>query len=53
MPVSWGMESGVPMFLGNVTREFYQTCINELGRDNQRDMIGLMYDKLMGTRVVP
>jgi 3-hydroxyisobutyrate dehydrogenase len=48
-----GVESGVPMFLGNVTRELYQTCISELGRDNQVDTIGLMYDRLAGTNVVP
>jgi 3-hydroxyisobutyrate dehydrogenase len=48
-----GTDSGVPMFLGNVTREIYQTCISELGRDNQVDTIGLMYDRLAGTNVVP
>ena len=48
-----GVDSGVPMFLGNVTRELYQTSISELGRDNQVDTIGLMYDRLAGTNVVP
>jgi 3-hydroxyisobutyrate dehydrogenase len=48
-----GMDSGVPMFLGNITRELYQTCISEMGRDNQVDTIGLMYDRLAGTKVVP
>jgi 3-hydroxyisobutyrate dehydrogenase len=48
-----GMESGVPMFLGNVTREIYQASICELGRNSQVDTIGPMYDRLAGTKVVP
>jgi len=48
-----GMESGVPMFLGNIARELYLTCISEFGQDSQVDTIGLMYDRLAGTKVIP
>jgi 3-hydroxyisobutyrate dehydrogenase len=48
-----GIESGVPMFLGNITREIYQTCISEMGASTQVDAIGLMYNRLAGTTVVP
>lgn len=48
-----GIDSGVPMFFGNVTRELYQTCIAEKGANAQVDTIGQFYDRLAGTQVVP
>ena len=48
-----GMDSGVPMFFGNITRELYQTCMAEMGREAQVDTVGQMYDRLAGTQVVP
>ncbi len=48
-----GIDSGVPMFFGNLTRELYQTCIAEMGRDAQVDTVGQVYDRLAGTQVVP
>jgi 3-hydroxyisobutyrate dehydrogenase len=43
----------VPMFFGNIARELYQTSIAEMGRDNQVDTVGLVFDRLAGTTVVP
>lgn len=48
-----GIESGVPMFFGNLTRELYQTCIAEMGANNQVDTVGQFFDRLAGTAVVP
>jgi 3-hydroxyisobutyrate dehydrogenase len=48
-----GMDSGVPMFFGNLARELYQLAINENGAQSQVDTVGLVYDKLAGTRVIP
>jgi len=48
-----GAESEVPMFFGNLTREFLQMCINEMGRDAKVDTAALVMDRLAGTRVVP
>ncbi len=47
------MDSDVPMFYGNVTREMLQVCINEMGRDAQVDTAALVIDRLAGTHVVP
>lgn len=48
-----GMDSGVPMFFGNIARELYQTCISEMGAGEQVDTVGLVMDRLAGTYVVP
>jgi 3-hydroxyisobutyrate dehydrogenase len=48
-----GSASGVPMFLGNVTRELYQMAISEKGAENQVDTIGQVYDRMAGTHVIP
>ena len=48
-----GIDSGVPMLFGNLTREFYQMCISELGRDAEVDTAALVVDRLAGTHVVP
>ena len=48
-----GSDSGVPMFYGNLTRDFYQMCINELGRDAQVHSAALVIDRIAGTHVVP
>jgi 3-hydroxyisobutyrate dehydrogenase len=48
-----GEESGVPMFLGNLTRELYQMCINEQGFNTKVDSAALVMDRLAGTHVVP
>ncbi len=48
-----GIDSGVPMFFGNLTREYLQICISEMGRDAQVDTAALVVDRLAGTHVVP
>jgi 3-hydroxyisobutyrate dehydrogenase len=48
-----GIDSEVPMFFGNLTREFLQMCISEMGRDAQVDTAALVVDRLAGTHVVP
>lgn len=48
-----GADSDVPMFFGNLTREFLQMCISEMGPDAKVDTAALVMDRLAGTRVVP
>jgi 3-hydroxyisobutyrate dehydrogenase len=48
-----GIESGVPMFFGNLTRELYQTYVSEMGAGAQVDTAALVVDRLSGTQVVP
>ena len=48
-----GIDSGIPMFFGNLTREFLQMCISDMGRDAQVDTAALVVDRLAGTHVVP
>jgi 3-hydroxyisobutyrate dehydrogenase len=48
-----GEDSGVPMFFGNVAREFYQMCINEMGDDAQVHAAALVVDRIAHTAVVP
>lgn len=48
-----GIDSGVPMFFGNVARELYQACINDMGATSQVDTAGQYYDRLAGTSVIP
>jgi 3-hydroxyisobutyrate dehydrogenase len=48
-----GESSGVPMFFGNLARELYQMCLNEMGGDAQVDTAALIVDRMAGTHVVP
>ncbi len=48
-----GSDSGVPLFLGNLTRELYQMYMNELGGGAKVDMAALIVDRMAGTKVVP
>lgn len=48
-----GIDSGVPMFFGNTTRELYQVCIAQNGSDAQVDTCGQVIDRFSGTSVVP
>ncbi|KVQ63103.1 NAD(P)-dependent oxidoreductase [Burkholderia territorii] len=48
-----GDDSKVPMFFGNVAREFYQMCINEMGADAQVHSAALVIDRIARTAVVP
>ncbi|MDR5752385.1 MULTISPECIES: NAD(P)-dependent oxidoreductase [unclassified Caballeronia] len=48
-----GTDSGVPLFFGNLTRELYQMCISEMGREAQVDTAALVMDRMAGTHVVP
>jgi 3-hydroxyisobutyrate dehydrogenase len=48
-----GIDSDVPMFFGNLVREYYQMCINEVGRDAQVNTAALVMDRIAGTKMVP
>lgn len=46
-------DAGVPALIGNLTRDIYQLCISEMGGEAQVDTIGLFYDRVAQTAVVP
>lgn len=48
-----GDDSGVPLFFGNLAREFYQMCASELGSETQVNAVALMFDRIAGTQMVP
>ncbi len=48
-----GVDSGVPLFFGNLAREFYQMCINQMGGATQVNSAALVIDRLAGTQMVP
>ncbi|MGV9869964.1 NAD(P)-dependent oxidoreductase [Rhodococcus koreensis] len=48
-----GAASGTPLFLGNLTRDLYQTHLNELGPQAEVDASALVIDRIAGTHVVP
>ncbi|RYE41590.1 MAG: NAD(P)-dependent oxidoreductase [Hyphomicrobiales bacterium] len=48
-----GNDASVPLLVGNLTREIYQMCINEMGFDTKVDSTALMMDRMAGTHVVP
>ena len=48
-----GIDSEVPMFFGNLTRELYRLCAAEMGRDAKVDSAALVMDRLASTQVVP
>ena len=43
--------SGVPLFVGNTVRAFYQACLGELGPQADADSAGTVIDHLAGTHV--
>lgn len=48
-----GSESGVPLLYGNLTQNYYQICINEMGGDSEVETAGLVIDRLTGSEVIP
>lgn len=48
-----GVDSSVPLFYGNLTRELYQMCANERGIGDKVNSAALVFDRLAGTKVVP
>jgi 3-hydroxyisobutyrate dehydrogenase len=48
-----GESSGVPMFVGNTVREFYQMCIGEYSYNTEVNAAALVMDRLAGTHLVP
>ena len=48
-----GADSGVPMLVGNLVKEFFQVCMNELGPEEEANASALVMDRLAGTHVVP
>nr|WP_268929338.1 NAD(P)-dependent oxidoreductase [Nocardia coffeae] len=47
-----GSESGLPMFFGNLTRDYLQLCINENGGEARVDTAALYVDRIAGTSIV-
>ena len=47
-----GVDSGVPMFFGNLVREFYQMAITEVGADAQVNATALVMQRIAGTKMV-
>ena len=48
-----GAASGVPMFFGNLAREFLQMCIGHQGPDAEVHTSAVVIDRMAGTQVVP
>jgi len=48
-----GAASGVPMFFGNLAREFYQMCMSQQGPDAEVHTSAIVIDRMAGTQVVP
>ncbi len=48
-----GSDSNVPLLLGNLVKEYYQMCINEMGWDAQANTAALVVDRIAGTQMVP
>jgi 3-hydroxyisobutyrate dehydrogenase len=48
-----GVDLGVPLLFGNLTREVYQMCISEMGQNADVNTAALMMDRLAGSHVVP
>lgn len=48
-----GSDTGVPMFFGNLAREFYQMCIAERGAQAQVHTAAQVIDRMSGTHFVP
>ena len=48
-----GIDSGVPMYYGNLSRETYQILVNEFGGDAEVDHAALFVDRVAETHLVP
>jgi 3-hydroxyisobutyrate dehydrogenase len=48
-----GIDSDVPMFFGNLTRDLYQLCIAKMGSENQVDTVAMVFDEFAKTKIVP
>lgn len=48
-----GADNGVPLFFGDLVREYYQMCTSELGPDTQVNAVALTMERLAGTCLVP
>jgi len=48
-----GVDSGTPLQLGDVVRNFYQMCVNEWGYDGEVNNAALLMDRLAASTVVP
>lgn len=48
-----GADIGVPLFFGNLVREYYQMCTSELGPATQVNAVALLMERLAGTQLVP
>ena len=48
-----GVDSGVPTPYGNLTREIYESFINELGATAKVDRAAVIVDRVSGSHVVP
>jgi 3-hydroxyisobutyrate dehydrogenase len=46
-------DSGVPLFFGNLAKEYYQLCISHMGQAANVQSAALVVDRLAGTHVVP
>lgn len=48
-----GVDADVPMHLGNQVKDFYQICVNEMGREADVNVAALMMDRFAGSHIVP
>lgn len=48
-----GADSGVPLFIGNLVRETFQTLIAEHGKDADINQMTLTFERLTGARIRP
>ncbi len=48
-----GQESGVPLSIGNLVREYYETCRAEMGGKAEVNAVACRFDRLAGTAMVP
>lgn len=48
-----GVDSAVPLFIGNLVRETFQTLINEHGGDGDINQMTLTFERLTGARIRP
>jgi 3-hydroxyisobutyrate dehydrogenase len=48
-----GADTGVPLVFGNLVREYYQMCSNELGPGTQVNAVALTIERLACTQLVP
>jgi 3-hydroxyisobutyrate dehydrogenase len=48
-----GEGAGVPMYFGNLVKDFYQVCMNDQGGSAEVNNAALVFDRLAGTNVIP